>query len=179
MSIVECVKEFRNILFGYPIIVYSDHKNLVHAATVSQSQRVMRWHMILEEFGPDIHHISGEENVVADAISRLPTANTEQRDVRNVSQVLQDEIRSAYFGEIFNLVEDHKSFPLDVSLVQKEQQNELNQQNSKLKDLVNTKDSGYYIGTFWNHELVLHENKLYVPKSLRQRVLNWYHFYKT
>ena len=37
LSIVECLKEFRNILFGYPIKVFSDHKNLVHAATISQS----------------------------------------------------------------------------------------------------------------------------------------------
>ena len=36
MLIVECVKEFRNILFRYPIQVFSDHKNLVHAATMSQ-----------------------------------------------------------------------------------------------------------------------------------------------
>ena len=69
LSIVECVKEFRNILFGYPIQVFSDHKNLVHAATMSQSQRVMRWRLILEEFGPDIKHIKGEDNVVADTIS--------------------------------------------------------------------------------------------------------------
>ena len=177
LSIVECVREFRNILFGYPIIVYSDHKNLVHAATVSQSQRVMRWRMILEEFGPDIRHISGENNVVADAISRLPTAATEQSDVRNESQVLQDEIKSAFFGEILNLDEEHENFPLDISLVRKEQQKELNKRNSKLRDLVNKKESGYYIGTFSNQELVLYENKLYVPKSLRQRVINWYHFY--
>ena len=38
LSIVETVKEFRNILFGYPIQVFSDHKNLVHTATISQSQ---------------------------------------------------------------------------------------------------------------------------------------------
>lgn len=41
LSIVETLKEFRNILFGYQIQVFSDHKNLVHAATISQSQRVM------------------------------------------------------------------------------------------------------------------------------------------
>ena len=64
LSIVECVKEFRNILFGYKINVFSDHKNLVHAATMSQSQRVMRWRLILEEFGPDIKHISGEALLV-------------------------------------------------------------------------------------------------------------------
>ena len=147
LSIVECVREFRNILFGYPIVVYSDHKNLVHAATVSQSQRVMRWRMILEEFGPDIRHISGEDNAVADAISRLPTAATELKDIRNDSQVLQDEIKSAFFGEILNLDEEHESFPLDISLVREEQQKELNKRNSKLKDLVNKKESGYYIGT--------------------------------
>ena len=68
---METLKEFRNILFGYQIKVFSDHKNLVNAATISQSQRVMRWRLILEEFGPDIKHISGEDNVVADAISRF------------------------------------------------------------------------------------------------------------
>ena len=30
LSIVECLKQFMNILYGYEIIVYSDHKNLVH-----------------------------------------------------------------------------------------------------------------------------------------------------
>jgi len=50
LSTVETVKEFSNILFGY--------KNLVHSATISQSQRVMRWRLILEEFGPDNIHIN-------------------------------------------------------------------------------------------------------------------------
>ena len=80
LSIVETLKEFRNILFGYPIQVFSDHKNLVHAATISQSQRVMRWRLILEEFGPDIKHMSGENNVVADIMSRLPTTTEDQKE---------------------------------------------------------------------------------------------------
>ena len=41
LSIVECLKQFPGILFGYPINIYSDHKNLVYAATMSESQRVM------------------------------------------------------------------------------------------------------------------------------------------
>ena len=63
LSIVECLKQFRNILFGYEIHVYSDHKNLVYEATLSESQRVMRWRLILEEFGPNIHHIAGVDNI--------------------------------------------------------------------------------------------------------------------
>jgi len=75
LSIVECLKQFRGILFGYPINVFSDHKNLVYAATLSESQRVMRWRLILEEFGPNIQHIAGVDNIVAGMLSRLPSAN--------------------------------------------------------------------------------------------------------
>ena len=31
----------------------------------------MRWRLILEEFGPELKYIKGENNVVADALSRL------------------------------------------------------------------------------------------------------------
>ena len=47
----------RRILFGYEINVVSDNKILVYAATLSESQRVMRWRLIIEEFGPKIQHI--------------------------------------------------------------------------------------------------------------------------
>ena len=40
----------------------------------------MRWRLILEEFGPDIRHIKGEDNIVADAMSRLPTTNKDQKE---------------------------------------------------------------------------------------------------
>ena len=31
----------------------------------------MRWRLILEEFGPELKHTKGENNVIADALSRL------------------------------------------------------------------------------------------------------------
>ena len=33
----------------------------------------MRWRSLLEEFGPTFHYEPGEENAVADAMSRVPT----------------------------------------------------------------------------------------------------------
>ena len=57
--IVEGLTKIWEILFGYEINVFSDDKNMFYAATLSESQRVMRWQLILEEFGPNIHHISG------------------------------------------------------------------------------------------------------------------------
>ena len=48
LAIVECLKQFRGIIFGYEINVFSDRKNMVYAATLSEYQRVMRWQLILE-----------------------------------------------------------------------------------------------------------------------------------
>ena len=176
LSIVECIREFRNILFGYPIEVYSDHKNLVHAATVSQSQRVMRWRMILEEFGPDIRHIKGEDNIVADAISRLPTANKDPSEQSTEVRGLRNEV---FLSEYESLVldESNEGFPLDLSSVQKIQNKELNKRNSKLKDLLNNKESGFKFKTLDNVKLVMFEDRIYVPQKLRQRTINWYHHY--
>ena len=73
---MECLKQFRRILFGYEINVFSDHKNLVYAATLSESQRVVLWVLNLKEFGPNIHHIYVVENIVADTLSILPSMHS-------------------------------------------------------------------------------------------------------
>ena len=95
-------------MFSYPIRVFLDHKNLVHATTLSQLQRVMRWRLILEEFGPDILHIKGEDNIVADAISRLPTANEDQNKSRTEIQGLSSEMLAKMEYLVFK---DDKEFP--------------------------------------------------------------------
>ena len=69
LSIVEILKEYRNILLGHKIIVHTDHKNLVHKHF--NTERVMRWRLVIEEFGPELRHIKGENNIVADTLSRL------------------------------------------------------------------------------------------------------------
>ena len=42
-AIVECLKQFRGIIFGYERNVFSDHTNLVYAANLSEYKRVMHW----------------------------------------------------------------------------------------------------------------------------------------
>jgi hypothetical protein len=38
----------------------------------------MRWWLVLEEFGPDLQCIKGENNVVADALSRLDVDDNQE-----------------------------------------------------------------------------------------------------
>jgi RNase H-like domain found in reverse transcriptase len=52
LSIIETLKEFRNILLGQRIQVYTDHLNLTYVNF--NTERIMRWRLIIEEYGPEL-----------------------------------------------------------------------------------------------------------------------------
>ena len=57
LSIVEILKEFRNILLGQKLDVHTDHLNLTHRNF--NVDIVMRWRLILEEYQPQFWYIKG------------------------------------------------------------------------------------------------------------------------
>jgi hypothetical protein len=71
LAIVEILKEFKGMLWGQDIKVYTDHKNCTRDALGLTSDRVYRWWLLLEDFAPEMVHIKGIHNTVVDAISRL------------------------------------------------------------------------------------------------------------
>jgi hypothetical protein len=71
LAIVETLKEFKGMLWGQDIKVYTDHKNLTRDALGFTSDRVYRCWLLLEEFPPKIIYIKGIHNTVADAILQL------------------------------------------------------------------------------------------------------------
>ena len=44
---------------------------MVYAATPSESQKVIHWKIFIEDFGPNIQHMAGVENIVSDKIIRM------------------------------------------------------------------------------------------------------------
>ena len=77
------IKEFRNILLGHQITVYTDHKKLTYECF--NTERVIRWRLILKEFGSEIKYTRGENHVVADALSRLEMRDNQ--DILNISEL--------------------------------------------------------------------------------------------
>ena len=75
LVIVETLKEFRNILLGQRITVYTDHKNLTYKNF--NTERVVCWRIAIDNFGPELSYIKGNDNVAADAMSRLDTTAKE------------------------------------------------------------------------------------------------------
>jgi hypothetical protein len=76
LSAIETCKEYKNILLGYPIIFFTDHKNnAFNDLKVYASDRVLNtcWLLLLEEYGIKFEYLPENKNVVtvADALSCL------------------------------------------------------------------------------------------------------------
>eukprot|EP00804_Cyclotella_cryptica_P020334 CCRYP_014060-RA/>CCRYP_014060-RA protein AED:0.31 eAED:0.31 QI:0/-1/0/1/-1/1/1/0/510 len=69
LATVETLEEVKGILWGQQIKVFTDHKNLIQDALGLTSDRVYWLRLLLEEYGPEIVHIEGIHNTIADAIS--------------------------------------------------------------------------------------------------------------
>jgi len=171
LSIVETLKAYRNILLGQTVIVHTDHKNLVYKN--SSGERIMRWRLILEEFGPTWEYIPGEKNLVADALSRLETDNNQPpKEPTTASQSLQ-AVAEALALEKEDL--PRNAYPLKFSTIQKYQQTDTN-----LAQLADD-NSDYYLMAFRgggkNIELICYKGKIVIPVPLQTRIAQWYHVY--
>ena len=161
LSIVELLKEYRNILYGHKIRVYTDHKNITQPNI--SSQRIMRWRTIMEEYGIELIYLKGTHNVAADALSRLPRKNSDEES---------NAIELEEFLNIDALPID--AFPLRYDVIHKVQQ--------KDKTLVRRIDESNdltlrpFVGGGTVSNLICDkEGKIIVPQPLQNRVLTWYH----
>jgi hypothetical protein len=68
LAIVETLKEFKGMLWGQDIKVYTDHKNLTSDALGLTSDRVYHWQLLLEEYAPVILYLKEIHNTVADTV---------------------------------------------------------------------------------------------------------------
>jgi hypothetical protein len=81
LAIIWALQHLRSMLFGQRVIIHTDHSNLTFM-NESQSPRIQRWKLLLDEFQPTIRYIKGEDNCVADYLSRLPDINAIDTDLR-------------------------------------------------------------------------------------------------
>jgi hypothetical protein len=114
LSDIENCKEYSNILLGYPIIVFTDHKNYTFNG-LKASDRVLRtcWLLLLEEYGVAFEYLLGKKNVVADALSRL--------DIDSL-KIQEEEILTLLSGSENNNISNIKlAMLMHTALIFKEQ----------------------------------------------------------
>ncbi|KAE9338298.1 hypothetical protein PF008_g12127 [Phytophthora fragariae] len=74
-SIVLVLREYRSMVLGQDVRIHTDHLNLTYSTF--NNWQMMRWRSEVVEFGPTLLYVKGEENIVADALSRLSTDGAE------------------------------------------------------------------------------------------------------
>ncbi len=164
LSIVETLKEFQNILLGQRLVVHTDHLNLLYDKLASN--RLIRWRMMLEEFGPRVEHVAGTKNVIADALSRLEITHKESDEVATGDE--RPQLTYVSVREV-----EAEAFPMNPTLIQKEQQKDKELQRKKNEN----KNAQFTVKSVEGVELIHQEGKIIIPKSLQERIVAWYHTY--
>ena len=113
LAVVRACKKFRHWLVGRPVKIFTDHESLsmlLKGSDVMFSDRVARQVEFLAGFDLEISYLKGDKNVVADALSRLPSAALNNVEValsatvpikRNWMNALKQD---KYFGPIINTI---------------------------------------------------------------------------
>lgn len=78
LAAYQAVKHFRHFLEGREVIVFTDHKPLIFSFNQkldNASARQIRYLEYISQFTTDIRHVPGDQNVIADSLSRINVIN--------------------------------------------------------------------------------------------------------
>jgi hypothetical protein len=71
LAIIRALDKWQSDLIGIPVLIYTDHKTLENFDTQKDlSRRQARWMEFMSQYDCKIVYIKGDENTVADALSR-------------------------------------------------------------------------------------------------------------
>jgi len=164
LAIVETLKEFRNILLGQRITVYTDHKNLTYKNFTTD--RVMRWRLILEEYSPNLIYLAGEKNIVADGLSRLHYQTPGPLESYTSLLLYNSELHDA---------DDIPQYPMRLSTLQRAQQADTELLNKVKADRSKRYSITAFRGGGRKRLLITLHKKIVVPKVLQRSIVQWYH----
>jgi hypothetical protein len=183
LSIIETLKEFHNILLGQKLVVHTDHLNILYDKM--PSPRVVRWRLLLEEYGAKFVHVAGIDNVVADTLSRHPTNDPD--DTNDVT--IPSGKKLSYFMARINtpeedddtvytyadLVTPEDLLDAGVCAISPKVLAQFQQMDTELLRKARRSESNYHKIELENEELIAHKGKVMVPEALQDRLIEQYH----
>ena len=130
-------------------MVYTDHKNLTY--NNFNTECIMRWWLLIEEFGPTIEYIKGPKKNIANALSRL--------NLVSLPSNVQDLVNC------YGLDLPSDAFPITYQLINHEQ-------NKDKTLLATTKGAKHYMlkefhGGNRSPQLLCYKNRIMIPKGLQ------------
>ena len=183
LMVVMVLNKYRSLLYGRNIDIYTDHKNLTFHNL--KANRVLHWRLFLEEVAPTFHYKQGDQNVIADALSRLLRTDAAGRpdELEPVAKPTPDqfsmELDDPELLECFlnyPTLEDNKPFPLDYQHIHNEQQ-----QDPILQQFRHNEPNKYPVQNLNGVDLICYLQtpnspwKIYLPSSILDCTILWFH----
>ena len=159
----------------------------IHAAAPMASDRIIRWMLLLEEFGPEYHHIKGEDNVVANALSRIhcETEEVTAADATRIAHCMctltrEETVEMPNAANISGMAtcfagsEDvaFEGFPMKPALIAREQA-----KDKKIQKNLQNNWREFQLRKVEGSDLLSYQGKIVIPDSLQGRIIAWYHKY--
>ena len=175
LSVVETLRTFRSMLLGAEITVFTDHKNLTHKLSSFTTQRVMRWRLLLEEYGPTFKYKKGSENCIADALSRVPTLDDNVTPAMPETRCVKvDDLWTECLWAMPKFDEQNRH-PFRFETIEYYQQHSAN-----VRDLHTQAPDIFSLIPFGKASLVCktkeaNERLIVLPDAMLPRLVKWYH----
>ncbi|GMF30837.1 unnamed protein product [Phytophthora fragariaefolia] len=157
LPIVELLREYRTMLLGFPVVVHTDHKNLIYPT--ENSLRVKRWKLLLSEYRLTIEYIKGEKNIGADAFSRMRFATSDGPTLNEEIYALNTQYECVMHGPV----------------IREHQEKDTMIQQIKTACLAGNNNPDYQLMPLLGCTLVAYLKRVIAPKSLRDDLIAWYH----
>jgi transposase InsO family protein len=135
-AVYYCLNKLKDRISCTDFTLRTDHENLVFINQAS-SDRVMRWKMAIQDFECKVEHIPGEDNIVADCLSRIPDDPVTTLEERE-SLMLLDAFEishefKATFKNVHNSIAGHFGVEKTMSRLR-----ELNVKEPHMRSMVRT-----------------------------------------
>lgn len=106
LAIYLSVQYFRNMVEAQQLVIFTDHKPLCYAfkklASCKETPRRTRQLLFISEFTTDIRHLSGTENIPADALSRIHIDTISCPTVLDFAEIARRQLNDKQLTELMN-----------------------------------------------------------------------------
>ena len=166
------------MLYGMKLELFTDHLDLTFNTS---NPKVKRWRLLMAEFDYDLKYIPDKNNKISDEMSIIYALCDNESLMTNdmfYEDLLQETpcnpIPSATFLDNFlgeNMDTLDIDFPLAYDVISSHQKPDEHLQRNIYQN------PAYTIARVTNkrHEIILCNDKIFIPASLAQPILKWYH----